>query len=355
MPDSTGSNYWQAQKKMTKDNPIAPRIALLGLCERARYQRGDPAYLSQIDILGLRKVVLAYIYPFDTSGLFLTMAAYGMESSNPGAVVLRNRDGVQVFRVDIRTNAQGDTTLDKDLKNEDPDSGAFAVVGGLPSWTVFLAPLKGIVLNQPQTLEAFLLTDDQEIPLGVFSFGLAGAPPLTPDRIAAIKSDPRALKTVYLILGCKHCDSKLKVVAALEKPEKSEGDGVWYQDLQSQFTCSCGKTNISLDILKSNMHALLGKTDIAAKNLSFSTLYEHDAIERVSGDFLQLVRTSPREEDIQQFLAKNPIVFHFLSPVRIFEKPPILSKHQADFAIRSHSRIAVSAAVMERVLVGSGR
>jgi hypothetical protein len=66
---------------------------------------------------------------------------------------------------------------------------------------------------------------------------------------------------------------------------------------------------------------------------SFSTLYEHDAIERVSGDFLQLVRTSPREEDIQQFLAKNPIVFHFLSPVRIFEKPPILLKHQADFAI----------------------
>ena len=90
---------------------------------------------------------------------------------------------------------------------------------------------------------------------------------------------------------------------------------------------------MSLDILKSNMHALLGKSDINLNNLSFSTLYQADTIDRISENLLTLIKGNPKEEDIQQFLARNPIVFHFLSPVRLFEKPPILSKHQADFAI----------------------
>jgi len=318
---------------MTKDNSTAPRIALLGLCERARYEYGDPPYLSHIDILGLRKVVLAYIYPFDTSSLYLALAVYGIELSNPGAVVLRNRGGAQVFRIDIRTTAKVDISSDKDLKNEDLTSGILVAVGDVPSWTVFLVPLKGVVLNEPQILEAFLLTEDREIPLGMLSFGLAGAPPLSPDRVAAIKSDPRAVKAIRLVLGCKYCDSKLKIVAALERSEKKEDDMVWYQDLGDQFSCSCGKTNIALNILRSNMHALLGQIDLNIKNLSFSTLYQRDAIDRISDDFLQLIKRNPKEEEIQQFLAGNPIVFHFLSPVRLFEKPPIHSKHQADFAI----------------------
>jgi hypothetical protein len=318
---------------MTKENLTAPRIALLGICDRARYEHGNSPYLSHIDILGLRKVVLAYIFPFDTSSLYLVLAVYGIELSNPGAVVLRNRDGAQVFRIDITATAKVNIASDSDLKNEDPDSGILVAVGDVPSWTVFLAPLKGIVLNEPQILEAFLLTDERDVSLGMLSFGLAGAPLLTPDRIAAIKSDPRAIKAVRLNLGCKHCDSKLKVLAALQKPEESEDDTIWYQDLPDSFDCSCGKTNMSLDILRSNMHALLGRRDINVKNLSFSALYEHRAIDQISEGFLKLIKENPREEEIQKFLSKNPIVFHFLSPFRLFEKPPILSKHQADYAI----------------------
>lgn len=316
---------------MTKENFTAPRIALLGICDRARYKHGDPPFLSHIDILELRKVVLAYIYPFDLSSLYLALAVYGIELSNPGAVVLRSRDGTQVYRIDITTTAQVDIASGGNMKNEGHDSGIFVTVGDVPSWTVFLAPLKDVVLNEPQILEAFLSTEDQDVPLGMLSFGLASAPPLTPDRIAAIKSDPRAIKAVRLNLGCKHCDFKLKILAALQKPETSEDDTIWYQDLPDSFDCSCGKTHMSLDILRSNMHALLGKRDINVKNLSFSTLYEHRAIERISEDFLQLVKKNPREEEIQQFLSKNPIVFHFLSPLRLFEKPPYPFKTSGRF------------------------
>jgi len=312
---------------------ITPRIALLGICHRARYQRGDQPVLFYIDILGLRKVVLPYIYPFDASAHYLALAVYGIELSNPGAVVLRSRDGNQVFRVDISASPEIDIAGSKSTKGDNSESGILVAVGDAPSWTMFLAPLNGVVLNEPQTLEAFLVDEEGEIPLGILAFGLASAPPLTPDRIAAIKSDPRAIKALRLQLGCKHCDSKLKVFAALEKTKECDKDFIWYQDVPEYFKCSCGKTSFSLNILRTNMHALLGKRDIDAKNLSFSALYEHRAIDQISQELLHLAKTKPREEDVQRFLSKNPIVFHFLSPLRLYEKPPILSKHQADFAI----------------------
>ncbi len=312
---------------------ITPRIALLGICHRARYERGDQPVLSYIDILGLRKVVLPYIYPFDASAHYLALAVYGIELSNPGAVVLRSRGGNQVFRVDISASPEVDIAGSKSTKGDNSESGILVAVGDAPSWTMFLAPLNGVVLNEPQTLEAFFLDEEGEIPLGILAFGLASAPPLTPDRIAAIKSDPQAIKALRLQLGCKHCDSKLKVFAALEKTKECDKDFIWYQDVPEYFKCSCGKTSFSLNILRTNMHALLGKRDIDVKNLSFSALYEHRAIDQISQELLHLVKTKPREEDVQRFLSKNPIVFHFLSPLRLYEKPPILSKHQADFAI----------------------
>jgi hypothetical protein len=308
----------------------APRLALLGVCDRARREQGNQPVLSHIDILGLRKVVLPYIYPFDASNLYLALAIYGIELSNPGSVVLRNRQGNELFRVNMITT---ELSSENSKDNKSSDKGMLVAVGDIPSWTVFLVPLKDVVLNEPQTVEAFLLGNGDDISLGVLSFGLAGAHPLTPDRIAAIKSDPRAIKALRLQLGCKYCDSKLKVTAALEKHKSDEGDAIWYQDVPDSFDCSCGKTHMNLDIIRTNMHALLGQRNMSAKNLSFSALYEERAIDLIAEEFLQLLRSTPKEEEVQQFISKNPIIFHFLSPLRLFEKPPILSKHQADFAI----------------------
>jgi hypothetical protein len=318
---------------MTKNKLIIPQIALLGICHRARYEQGDPPILSQMDILGLRKVVLPYIYPFDASAHYLALAVYGIKLSKPGAVVLRDRNGNQIFRVDISTSPIVEIVDSKDKKADTPEPGILVAVSGEASWTMFLVPLNGVVLNDPQTLEAFLIDDEGEISIGVLAFGLAGAPPLTPDRIAAIKSDPQAIKALHLNLGCRYCDSKLKVFAALERPKDSEKGLVWSQDVPEVFECGCGKTRFPLNILRTNMHALLGNRDVVPKNLSFSALYEHRAVDQISKELLQLVNAKPREEDVQLFSSNNPIVFHFLSPLQLYEKPPILSKHQADFAI----------------------
>ena len=325
---------------MKRKKTDTPRIALLGICNRARYEKGDPPMLSHIDLLGLRKVVLPYIYPFDASSHYLALAVYGIELPNPAAVILRSRDGNQIFRLDISTTPKFELSDSKEATTNDFEPEFYIHIGDSPSWTMFLAPLKDVLLNEPQTLEAFLFEDEKEISLGVLVFGLASAPPLTPDRIAAIKSDPLSVKSLQLHLGCKHCDTKLKVFAALEKPKEDEADKalVWYKDVPDIFECSCGKTKLPLNILRTNMHALLGAKDITAKNLSLSVDYENRAIDQISKEFLQLIESKPREEAVQQFLSKNPIIFHFLSPLRIYEKPPILSKHQADFAILDSRR-----------------
>lgn len=317
---------------MTEKEIVAPRVALLGVCDRARYEQGNPPYLSRLHILGLGKVVLGYVYPLSLSHLSLMLAIFGIEVSDPGAILLRNRQGAEVFRVQMQASRfKIDAGGNSENQTFSPD--ILIPVGDVLAWTTFAVPLKDVILYEPQVLEVFLKSDDEEVPLGILSFGLAAAPPLTPDRIAAIKSDPRAVKSLRFVLGCKHCDSKLKVAASLEKSEKREDDSVWYQDLPDEFVCSCGKTKTPLHILRTNLQALLGKIDIPVSNLTFSTLYQRDTINLISEELLQLVRSDPKEEEVQRFLSKNPIIFHFLSPIRLFEKPPILSKHQADFAI----------------------
>ena len=85
------------------DNPveIVPRFALLGVCERGAYRRLDPPSLSYIDVLGLRHVVLSHVYPFVLSGLSLAVAVYGAQYSGLGHMILRDRSGNQVFRLDL--------------------------------------------------------------------------------------------------------------------------------------------------------------------------------------------------------------------------------------------------------------
>lgn len=298
---------------MEQQRVLVPPIAFLGICDRARYDRGNPPALSRIDILGLRNVVLPYIYPFDLSGLYLAFAVYGIQLQTLGPVVLRDRKGNQVFRMEIKTSGtviSNGTPPQTDTK----DQGFFVPVQDVPAWSVFLSPMKGVLLTEPQIIDAFLSQGDRDLPLGVLSFGLAQSPPLTPDRVAAIKSDPGALKAARLVLACKYCDSKLKVYTALERSHSAGKDAIWYQDIPDSFDCSCGKTHMSLAILRSNMHALLGETNVTTENLSYSTLYEHRAIDQLSEDLLRLVNRDPGEEEVQQFLSQNSIVFHFLSP-----------------------------------------
>ncbi len=317
---------------MPNSQLVVPRIALLGICHRARFEQGNPPSLSQLDILGLRKVVLPYIYPFDASAYHLVLAVFGIELSKPIAIVLRDRTDNPIFRADISISSDVEQLNEGDEQANNPASFTIVSISDEPCWTILLVRLSGVILTEPQKLSLYYIEDGINTSIGKLVFALAKSQALTHDRVSAIKSDPKAIKAVRLNLGCKYCDTKMKVIAALEKPAEVEDGLVWYQDVPEAFKCRCGKTVFPLNILRNNMHTLLGNNDITIGNLSVTALYERRVIDNISMELSKIINANPKEEDIQQFLENNPIVFHFLYPLRLYEKPAILSKYKADFA-----------------------
>jgi hypothetical protein len=67
-------------------------------------------------------------------------------------------------------------------------------------------------------------------------------------------------------------------------------------------------------------------------------VYERDALQLVVNDFGKLLNADPPEESVQQFLRDYPVLLHQFSPERIFYKPPILSKFEADVVILNHKK-----------------
>jgi hypothetical protein len=58
-------------------------------------------------------------------------------------------------------------------------------------------------------------TEDTENLIGEFCCIAFDPPPLTAERVAAIKSDPGAMKAVRVDVFCRECQSKIQMYAAL--------------------------------------------------------------------------------------------------------------------------------------------
>jgi len=61
--------------------------------------------------------------------------------------------------------------------------------------------------------------------VGEFQVLIIDPAPLTPERIAAIKSDPAAAKAAKAELSCKNYSTKLRVYVALDPSSKIESEG----------------------------------------------------------------------------------------------------------------------------------
>jgi antiviral defense system Shedu protein SduA len=166
---------------------------------------------------------------------------------------------------------------------------------------------------------------------------VAEPPPLTEDRIAAIRADPRASKYVRVVLGCKKCPAKLYVTAGLEKPRALDGiEKIWHEDASDEWKCRCSSTVINLTSIRKNLHGLLGRPVTKGEDeseISFIRMYEKGALTDVCGEFGALLDDNPPEEEVQKFLEKSTVFLHRFSPMRIKPKAPVLIKNQTDFAV----------------------
>ena len=171
--------------------------------------------------------------------------------------------------------------------------------------------------------------------LGTVEFHYKAAPALSPDQIAAIQSDPGSAKTIFFEYGCKHCPTKLRTYAGLSKSTKKESEGaIWYADLPDEFMCGCSRTRFPLNYVRESLHGLLLKDmALAASGLSYVRQYGHSQVTGIVDRFRKLLDAEKLESPVQTFIEKNPILLARFDARRLFVKPNILGKFQADFAV----------------------
>jgi hypothetical protein len=304
----------------------------LGLADRAAYVRDSDTNLFKWNVLGLRNVVLSNIFPLPLTGLQIGFAisATAITPGSPLKFRIVDQAGNEVGTISLELQPPAGFPADSGI---DQPGIALPMLNTIVLFAL-LCPDAPMLALEPGKFEVRHVMPHGEEVVGQIFFAVVDPPPLTPERIAAIRSDPTASKAARIEIGCKNCDSKCRVYSALDPIPKFEAEGwTWFEKLPDRFACSCGKTDMALLYLKRNLHALLGANAAGSALTKFTPLYERGSLESVRSTFARLLDASPKEERLQQFLQNNPILLHQFAALRLFAKPPILTYFIADFAL----------------------
>ena len=129
-------------------------------------QANEP-YLSQHDILGLRKSIVTYIYPFSLANWQCVFSIYDIQNGKLGYAVIRDKKGNQVFRVDFSTFDHGDDS------KECARNSMLIPIGEVPSWSTIIVPMTDVLIYEPQVLSIYYGEVENEYSIGQIAFGLA--------------------------------------------------------------------------------------------------------------------------------------------------------------------------------------
>lgn len=305
-------------------------IIFLGFCERVAYVRDGNTNVFKWNVLGLKNIIISNIFPLNLKGWNIGLAISLNIKGKEHTVRITDENGNEIGSINIFPKESSPEAEDALLKKDGPLM-LFMKHGWTPAF--FSLSQTDMIVQHPGNYYVNLVVDDELIVIGDIYFAIVDPPPLTPERVAAIRSAPRAYKAVRMEVGCKKCPKKLRTYAALERNEKEEDGWTWYQDISDQFSCDCGATTIDTSIIRRNLHAFLGNIPLENLEVSFIPMYEKSAIKDIRSNFAKLLKSNPKEEIIQKYIEENTILLHQFPSNQIYFKPPILTFFVADFAI----------------------
>lgn len=306
-------------------------INFLGFCERAAYVRDGNTNVFKWNVIGLKNIIISHIFPLNLKGWNVGLAFSSTIERKEHVIKFTDEKGNEIGSLNIFPKESIPEAEDALLKKDGPVM-LFMKNGWTPAF--FSLNQTNIIVQHPGNYYVNLVVDDESVVIGEIYFAVVDPPPLTPERVAAIQSAPRAYKAVRMEVGCKKCPKKLRAYAALEKNEQEDKDGwTWYQDISDQFTCNCGATTIDTTIIRRNLHGFLGNIPPENLEVSFIPMYEKSAIEDIRSNFAKLLKSNPKEELIQKYIEENTILLHQFPSNQIYFKPPIITFFVADFAI----------------------
>jgi len=305
-------------------------IIFIGICERASCVVDKNTNVLKWNIIGLTHIILSPIYPFPLSSLTLGIAFDKNIIKGGTKIIITNQEEQEVAYINLDVRTVNPTIEEVVLKKD----GSILSAPEKGWTTTFLKIGKSdVFFTQPGIYYINAETDGRKEIIGEVQFAVIDPPPLTQERIAAIKSDPNSAKSIGIELGCKKCQDKFKVYADLESPNKKrEEEGYClYTSIPDQFICKCGYTKIDMQIIRKNLHGLLGQRKRERLDVAFTPLYEKSIFEDKRNKFFELINSKPKEEILQQFIQENLILLHQFPSEKIFFKPPILTFFKADF------------------------
>jgi hypothetical protein len=308
-------------------------IAFLGIAERATQVHDGVTNIFKWNILGLKTVILFNVFPVPVNLTFVfAMRLSGTKAAHEKIRFVDNvgnEIGLFDFNLTAASIPDSITRSDNLIVSNMTDfpEGWLLLVTPIPNSFFIPAPGRYSVIWVGRDGEK-----DQNI--GEFNCILVEPAPMTPERAAAIRSDPHALKGLRIQFGCKNCPTKLGVYAALDRGLQMSDDYTWYENLPEHFTCECGSLSLDFRIMRRNLFAMLGQPIQAGEGITrLEPIYEESTIDTIRVEFMRLLDTTPPEEKLQTFIEDNPILLRQFPADRLFFKPPILTFYKSDFAV----------------------
>jgi hypothetical protein len=313
-------------------NIMGPQLLVLGIAERAASVSADGGSLTKWNVLGLGRILLTNVFPMRMPPCSVALAIHSSIGRSIPRIVLVDDTGKELGFITIVLESDHLNVLEGKYQTLEPP-----VLLARFGWSLIFASLgnSDIVIERAGSVYFRADSSTGEI-LGQLDIVLVDPPPLTSERVAAIRSDPGARRAVRVEYGCRFCTKTLRAYAALERLQALESEGwTWFSELPENFECDCGKTVMPLETARRNLHAYLGLPAVQSESVHFVPLYEQQSLRSLRASLLRLLSSNPPEEALQKFIERNPVLLHPFPATRLFVKPPLLTDYFADFAIVS--------------------
>ena len=336
---------------MEKQLPI-----FLGVCHKALLRFEG---LVQ-DLYGVTDYLAVHFFPLSLGDLVLLMAFPKEFVSAPehAQIMLKNpKTGEKAFynmyariytiegdQVQINV-AHVDKPYTKDKVTQEY-VGSRVMISQYNPFKMMSVPCPNLFLGEPSDIDLYYHVCDKENKLGTITCRFVPPPPMTESERNALMSQPNVLNVVVIRVMCKKCKDTAHFHLSLDgvsKPSEEDTDSVLITNAPDMWECSCGQHKIPLCYLKQGMHTLFRTLPLsgAKKRLGIIPLYEKSSISSMLSEYqIMLIEQFEENEEIfQQYLQDHPLFWNFLAPLRIWHKPPILTKYNADFAILTRMRV----------------
>lgn len=308
----------------------------LGIAEYVK--KGKLSFpFEPIDIIKLSKYRSHFLFPISLQGfswVFLIHSSFIEIVKDKGCLELeiRNSSGQRIANVKFEPLVTEEGQYEE-LKNKVKHEVLIPIVADKEEWIVDFFTFGGL-LKEPGEYGIYAIFEGISEKVGSVIFRYQKAEPYTLEQLKAIESDPYALKSVRIEYACNFCPSKIKAYTGLERERTIEEEGYyWQQDLPDFFNCECGKQSFSLRYAKESLHGFLGiDRELNLAGFDVRRKYSHEQILQVIRKYDRLLEKED-EKAIQKFIEKYPVMLARFHAKRIYVKPEILGKFQADFGV----------------------